>query len=194
IEGCYLRAWGHLSRALRLCEIGGDKARAQTVRSNLGFVLVSLERPDRAEPVLVDLLAEEPHPDARANALRTLALLELRRGRLPQAAEVIGEAVDLARQTANYVMICEFYSFLAQVRYRQSDPAWAHVLARRALNQAVEHREQIGIVQALIAVGRIESQEHPGLAMTRIDEALARARRERLREMEFRALYALSEV
>src|SRR5699024_7541416 len=55
MEGCYLRAWGHLSRALRLCEIGGDKARAQTVRSNLGFVLVSLERPDRAEPVLVDL-------------------------------------------------------------------------------------------------------------------------------------------
>lgn len=193
-RGQFLRVWGHLSLALRLCEKAGDGVRGQAIRSNVGFILLLLERHEQAEPVLRTLVEESAHADARSFALRNLAMLELREGRLRDAEGLILEGIELATQISNHVLRTELGSLLGQTRFRLGDPAAARQLLLRALEEASEQGEQPEIAVCLIGLARVEAADEPRRAVARLEEALARARREGLREAEFRTLLAFADV
>lgn len=193
-RGQFPRAWGHLRVALRHIEVAGDQDRSQSIRANMGFVLVVLERHEHAERVLRDLLAEAMHPSARSNALRSLVILQLRRGR-PRAAEpLIHEAIDLTTQTSEHVLRSEFGALQAEARFALGDHESARELLETSLSELAHQGEQAEIVLCLIGLARLDREVDPARSLVRLDEALARTRRHGLLEMEFRVLLAFGEL
>lgn len=193
-RGQFLRSWGHLAVARRRCEDAGDAARGRTIRSNVGLILLLLERYQQAEAVLRELLAESGSPDSRAFSLRNLVMLELRRGRLEEAEPLLLEAITLAEQRSNHVLRSELGGLLGQLRFRQGDAEAAHELLLQSLEEAIEQREQADRVVCLIGLARVEGAADPSQALARAEEGLARARREQLRELEFRAMLVMSDI
>ncbi|USQ78879.1 hypothetical protein NF556_14760 [Ornithinimicrobium faecis] len=193
-QGQFPRAWGHLRAALRHIEVAGDQDRSQSIRANMGFVLVILERHEHAERVLRELLGEAVHPSARSNALRSLAILQLRRAR-PRAAEpLIREAIDLTTQTSEHILRSEFGALQAEARFGLGDHETARELLEASLAELAHQGEQAELVLCLIGLARLDRDEHPRRSMVRLDEALARTRRHGLLEMEFRVLLAFGEL
>lgn len=193
-RGRFPRALGHLMVALRHGEAAGDEGRTHSIRANIGFVLMLLEQHDRAEQVLRELLTEPVHPSARATILRTLAILRLRAGRPAEAEPLIHEAIDLTTQTSEHVLRSEFGALQAEARFGLGDVETARMLLERSLEELSRQGEQAEIVLCLIGLARVDREDQPGRALVRLEEALARTRRDGLREMEFRTLLALGEL
>lgn len=193
-RGQFMRAWGHLRLAQRHCAEAEDQARSQAIRANMGFLLVVLERHEHAEHVLRELLAESVQPSARANALRSLAILHLRRAQYHQAEPVIHEAIDLTTQTSEHVLRSEFGALRAEARFGLGDHDTARELLETSLVELAHQGEQAEIVLCLIGLARLDREDNPRRAVVRLEEALARTRREDLREMEFRVMLAFAEL
>ena len=193
-RGQFMRAWGHLRLAQRHCAEAEDQARSQAIRANMGFLLVVLERHEHAEHVLRELLAESVQPSARANALRSLAILHLRRAQYHQAEPVIHEAIDLTTQTSEHVLRSEFGALRAEARFGLGDHDTARELLETSLVELAHQGEQAEIVLCLIGLARLDREDNPRRAVVRLEEALARTRREDLREMEFRVMFAFAEL
>lgn len=193
-RGQFLRAWGHLRVALQHVEAVEDVGRSQSIRATMGFVLMVLERHDHAERVLRELLDEVVHPSASAIALRTLAILHLRRGEPGEAEPLIHEAIELTTQTSEHVLRSEFGALRAEARFGLGDHEAARELLETSLTELISQGEQVEIVLCLIGLARLDREQDPGRALVRLDEALARTRRQGLREMEFRVLFALGEL
>lgn len=193
-RGRFPRALGHLVVALRHSEAAGDEGRTHSIRANIGFALMLLEQHDRAEQVLRELLTEAVHPSARATILRSLAILRLRAGRPAEAEPLIHEAIDLTTQTSEHILRSEFGPLLAEARFGLGDVEAARSLLERSLDELTIQGEQAEIVLCLIGLARLDREDDPSRALVRLDEALARTRRDGLREMEFRTLLALGEL
>lgn len=193
-RGQFPRAWGHLMVALRHSRVAGEDGRTQAIRANIAFLLILLERHERAEQALHDLLEEPVNPSARSNILRSLAILKLRSGHPGEAEPLIREAIDLTTQTSEHVLRSEFGPLQAEARFGLGDTAAARELLERALEELTRQGARVEIVLCLIGLARLDREDHPHRALVHLEEALARTRRDGLREMEFRTLIALGEL
>ncbi|WP_154402187.1 AfsR/SARP family transcriptional regulator [Ornithinimicrobium cavernae] len=187
-RGRFLRVWGHLSAARRHSRAMGDTDKEATIRGNLGMALTLLERFDRAAALLQELLTEDLQPRTRTSVLRLLASVMMLQGRLREAESLIHEGTELATQMSRYVMRGDFLCMLGQIRFRLGDRGAAGELIQRALEETSSRGEPADVIPVLIALAHLQSEDEPQTALATIEEALARARRLQLPEMEFRAL------
>ena len=187
------RARAHLERALRLARRTQDP-REETVRGNLGLLLVKLEQDELAADRLRDNLERASGPAWRARLLRDRAMLGLRRGRVAEASVDLREALTLATQTSSWVLATEIRVMQGQALCRQGDPEGARPLVEQAMRDAMQQDEQVEVVECLIALGRIDMVDDPQAAAVRLEEALGRSRREGAREMEFRTMLVMADL
>lgn len=174
-------AAGVLRRAAAIERERGDTRQHAIYLADVGYMLNLAERPEEAEPILRDALAQLPaaSPEdrkARIDALATLSLVQARSGDVPGALAHAAEAHELASQLGD-----EDYLFLTRALTAQSE---AHMRDNRLDEAEAFARRAIELLRARLPADSAEVISATGFLTDVYERQGREADRERLlREM-----------
>ncbi|HEX6104082.1 MAG TPA: tetratricopeptide repeat protein [Gemmatimonadales bacterium] len=172
-EGDYDAPSRHFERALALRRAAADTGGIVDALFRVGLIHERKDEGDRAVALYQEglRLAGSGYPLERSNLARHLGYQHLRRGDLDRALTYLQQSHDLREQAGFVLVRSPALASIGEVYRRKGDHARAREYVARALAEAERLEASRFVVQALIALGRIDS------AAARLEQARQQWRR-----------------
>lgn len=166
-SGAHRKAHAHYGRALDLAMQSGNSRLIAAIQVNLGGLSISMGDAAAGIRHLRAAIAPGSPQAGNPTAYVNLGCAHIDLDELPEAAEALERALELAVSTDDVVNTCHSHHNLAEIALRRDDRATAQHHARQELKLARDVRDPMRtaaaldiLASALLALNPVEARDH----------------------------------